>query len=181
MMAVTLAGASSVSAAPTGASTRLLSSQLPPGTTLARASVAQTAKAFGQAVGQRPDLAVDLTKVAVLARTPKQNQGQLSCEDLYKIVNAGVNAANNKSSEIVQSALSLHPECADTLNTLLDNPATVTNNGPDGFNTPGDLYGGFGVGFGPGFPGSPGFTGSPPSGAIALPPVQPVVTNVTNS
>ena len=39
---------------------------------------------------------------------------------------------------------------------------------------------GFGVGFGPGFPGSPGFTGSSPSGAIALPPETNPVTSVQN-
>ena len=74
-------------------------------------------------------------------------------------------------------ALSLHPECADSLNALL---ATTNGNAPSGFDTPQDLYGGFGVGFGPGFPGSPGFTGSPPSGAISLPPATVVTTSVTN-
>ena len=77
-------------------------------------------------------------------------------------------------------ALSLHPECSDTLNALLTTEVT-NNNAPNGFDTPGDLYGGFGVGFGPGFPGSPGFTGSPPSGAIALPPVSNPTTNVVNN
>ena len=42
---------------------------------------------------------------------------------------------------------------------------------------------GFGVGFGPGFPGAPGFVGSAPSGGFALPPVtlpSPVTAPVTS-
>ncbi len=177
-VAVALPGVNPASAAPSGsAAAKMLSAQLPSGVTLAKADCAQTAKALGSAVSQRPDLATSLSQVAVLARTPKQGQGQLSCECLTKIIGAGVAAAPAQSNEIVQMALSLHPECADSLNALLSNPT----NSPDGFNTPNDLYGGFGVGFGPGFPGSPGFTGSPPSGAIALPPVViPVVTSELN-
>lgn len=60
-------------------------------------------------------------------------------------------------------------------------PVADPGNAPTGFDTPGDLYGGFGVGFGPGFPGSPGFTGSTPSGAIALPPLPTAVTSVVNN
>ena len=57
----------------------------------------------------------------------------------------------------------------------------TNGNAPDGFNTPSrSSTVDFGVGFGPGFPGSPGFTGSPPSGAIALPPAANPVTNVQN-
>lgn len=156
----------------------MLSAQLPAGTTLAGANCDQTSKALANAVAQKPEMATGLTQAAVLARTPKQGQGTLSCDCLTKIVGAGVAAAPAQSNEIVQMALSLHPECSDQLNALLSTPASP--NSPDGFNTPGDLYGGFGVGFGPGFPGSPGFTGSPPSGAIALPPVTPVVTSVVN-
>lgn len=178
VMAVALTGTNSASAAPAGAATKMLSAQLPSGVSLAKADCAQTSKALSSAVSQRPDMATSLTQAAVLARTPKQGQGSISCECLTKIVGAGVNAAPAESKEIVEMALSLHPECADALNALLSSP---NSNAPDGFNTPGDLYGGFGVGFGPGFPGSPGFTGSPPSGAIALPPTQPVVTSTANS
>ena len=111
-----------------------------------------------------------------MAKTPKPGHGTLSCSSLTKIVNGALSAAPRRSSDIVQMALSLHPECADQLNALL--LSSPVNNGPDGFNTPSDEYGGFGVGFGVGFPGSPGFVGSPPSGAIALPPT--VVTEVLN-
>ena len=176
MLAVALSGVSSVSAA---TSAQLLGSQLPAGTTLARATVSQTANALKAAVSQRPDLAAGLTKTAVLARTPRQGQGELSCENLKRIVTGGVNGAPAKAREIVETALSLHPECSDSLNDLLTDSSA--NNAPNGFDTPGDLYGGFGVGFGPGFPGSPGFTGSPPSGAIALPPGLTVVTSTTNT
>lgn len=175
MLAVALSGVSSASAA---TSAQMLGSQLPAGVSLARASVPQTANALKAAVAQRPDMAESLTKAAVLARTPRQGQGELSCDNLNKIVSGGVNGAPAKSRQIVETALSLHPECSDSLNALLTEPNA--SNAPNGFDTPGDLYGGFGVGFGPGFPGSPGFTGSPPSGAIALPPGLTPVTNTTN-
>ena len=178
MTAVALPGVYSASAAPSGsATTKMLSAQLPSGVSLAKASCAQTTKALSSAVSQRPDLATSLTEAAVLARTPKQGQGELSCDCLTKIVGGGVAAAPAQSNAIVQMALSLHPECADSLNALL---ATTNGNAPSGFDTPQDLYGGFGVGFGPGFPGSPGFTGSPPSGAISLPPATVATTSDTN-
>ena len=55
----------------------------------------------------------------------------------------------------------------------------AASNAPDNFD-PSVEVSGFGVGFGPGFPGSPGFTGSPPSGAISLPPPATPVTEVRN-
>ena len=178
MTAVALPGVNPAWAASGAASSKLLAAQLPAGVTLARATVPQTAKALRSAASEQPEMATTLTQTAVLARTPRQGQGELSCADLNKIVSGGVDGAPSHSNEIVQMALSLHPECADSLNALLTNAST--NNAPNGFDTPQDLYGGFGVGFGPGFPGSPGFTGSPPSGAIALPPAVTPVTNVQN-
>ena len=172
--AVALPGVTPTWAAPRSAAAKLLSSQLPEGVTLAYASVPQTAKALRAAASERPEMAPSLTQTAVLARTPRQGQGELSCADLNKIVSGGVNGAPSQSNEIVQMALSLHPECADSLNAFLT--SAPANNAPNGFDTPQDIYGGFGVGFGPGFPGSPGFTGSPPSGAIALPPAANPVT-----
>ena len=176
MMAVALSGVSSASAA---TSAQILGSQLPAGTTLAKASVAQTANALESAVAKHPDMSVSLTRVAVMARTPKTGQGELSCENLDKIIRGGVNGAPSHSREIVEEAVTLHPESSESLNALITEPHR--SNAPNGVDTPGDLYGGFGVGFGPGFPGSPGFTGSPPSGAIALPPGLTPVTNTTNS
>lgn len=57
--------------------------------------------------------------------------------------------------------------------------ASLNQNSPDLFD-PALETSGFGVGFGPGFPGSPGFTGSSPSGAIALPPGLTPVTVDSN-
>ena len=178
MTAVALSSVAPAQAASGSASSRLLAAQLPAGVTLTAASVPQTASALRSAVREKPEMATSLTRTAVLARTPRQGQGELSCADLNKIVSQGVDGAPSQSNEIVQVALSLHPECADSLNALLT--SAPANNAPSGFDTPQDLYGGFGVGFGPGFPGSPGFTGSPPSGAIALPPIATPVTSVVN-
>ncbi len=176
VMAVAAPGVYSARAAAAPLSVKLLNAQLPAGVTLAKASVADTANALSAAAAKRPDLAESLTQTAIVAKTPKKGQGQLSCSSLDKLVSAGIGAAPAQSNEIVQMALAMHPECADSLNALLNGPSN--NNTTEIYNSPQDLYGGFGVGFGPGFPGSPGFTGSPPSGAIALPPS--VVTAVLN-
>ena len=78
----------------------------------------------------------------------------------------------------MDTASSLHPECADELNKLVNNTGSEVNGA--GLYAPADDYG-FGVGFGPGFPGAPGFVGSAPSGGFALPPATPPqTTNTTN-
>lgn len=174
--AVALPGAQPARAASSPTNAQLLAAELPEGVTLAKASVGDTVKALSAAASKHPELAVGLTKVAVRAKTPKSGQGEANCSTVSKIVSAAINAAPAQSSDITQMALSMHPECADSLNNVLSTPYT---NAPDGFDTPSDQYGGFGVGFGPGFPGSPGFVGSPPSGAIALPPS--AVTSTVNT
>ncbi len=166
VMAVTLPGAHFAWAA---SASEQLSEQLPGGLTLSRATVSETASALGAAISANPRMALALTETAIMAKTPKRRRGGLSCSSLTKLVGSAINAAPSQSSEIVQLALSMQPGCADSLNALVANPTSSTGNAPSGFNTPEELYGGFGVGVGPGFPGSPGFTGSPPSGAIALP------------
>lgn len=185
LLATAAPGVPSVWALSSAATVTLLKSELPSGVTLSSASVSQISSALRAAITSHPESAVSLTEVAILAKTPKKGQGTLSCRSLTKIVSASVSAAPDKSSETVEMALSMHPQCADALNALLSEPGTnqvaprtINGNAPDGFNTASDEYGGFGVGFGPGFPGSPGFSGSTPSGAIALPPNQ--VTTVLN-
>ena len=174
-MAVALPGSHPAWAAAGNAPLQLLKAQLPEGVTLASATTDQTANALKAAVTKRPEMATTLTEAAILAKTPKQGRGTLPCPALSKIVKGALDAAPRRSNDIVQMALSLHPECADSLDDLVRSPRS---NAPDGFNNPSDEYGGFGVGFGIGFPGSPGFVGSPPSGAIALPPS--IVTSVLN-
>ncbi len=181
-MVVTLSGAPSAWALSDAATVQVLKSQLPAGVTLANASIAETVTAVGFAVSAHPTAAVGLTEVAILAKTPKKGHGKLSASALLAIVKAGIQAAPQEASDIVDMAVRLHPEDADELNALLANspvePIKTAGNAPDGFVSPTDEYGGFGVGFGPGFPGSPGFSGSTPSGAIALPPND--VTSVLN-
>ena len=175
VLAVAMPAAHSAWAVADSATAKMLGAQLPAGVTLAKASISQTAAAVSAAVSQRPDKAVDIVQVAIMAKTPKQGHGELSCDNLLKIAKAGISAAPDKSSEIVQMAASLHPECADALNSLV----ATANNGSGLYGAADDYA--FGVGFGPGFPGSPGFVGSAPSGAFALPPVTPKpVTSTTN-
>ena len=161
-------------AATDAANAAVLGTNLPPKVTLAKASIDQVVRALHEAVKQHHDDAVDLLKIAILAKTPKQGHGELSCEDLRKLVEAAASAATDKISQLVEMAASLHPDCADSLQNLLA--------GALGADAPGGLDdGGIGNGFGPGFPGSPGFVGSPPSGSVALPPPATTpVTSVTN-
>ena len=167
-------GAPGARAATDAANAAALSTNLPASVTLAKASINQVVGALHEAVKQHHDDAVDLLKIAVLAKTPKQGHGELPCDDLKKLVEAAATAAPDKASQLVEMAASLHPDCADGLQNL-----TAGTSGSD-------EVGGFGLGLGTGFPGSPGFTGSAPSGASALPPVvlptpNPPVTPTTNN
>lgn len=140
-----------------------LNSQLPAGVTLHHATLGETVDAVHAAVGLHPDMATSIVQVAIMTKSTRYRTTE--CSSVKRIADAAMSAAKDRSSEILQMALSLAPDCADALNSVVDDQGLNT------YNSPTDLYGGFGVGFGPGFPGSPGFTGSPPSGAIALPPV----------
>ena len=53
-----------------------------------------------------------LTEVAILAKTPKRGHGRLSTSSLVKIVEAAIQAAPQEANDIVQMALTLHPEAA---------------------------------------------------------------------
>lgn len=155
-----------------------LSAELPAGVTLAKASCDQTAGAIKEAVAKDTGMASSILASGIMARTPKQGHGELSCECLMKLTRAAVASDVQQASMLVDLATSMRPDCADSLNSLLA--------GGNGTNTPGlfntaDDYA-FGIGFGPGFPGSPGFVGSPPSGAVALPAASPTpVTSSTTS
>ncbi len=158
-----------------------LSSELPAGVTLARASVDQTAAAVRSSVAKDPGMGVSILTTAIMAKTPKQGQGELSCENLAKLTRAAVASDMQQASILVERASSMRPDCADSLNNLLYAGANDhgTTGVPGLFATADDFA--FGVGFGPGFPGSPGFVGSPPSGSVALPaPSATPVTSTTN-
>lgn len=155
-----------------------LSSQLPAGVLLAKASCDQTAGAVRAAVAKDTEMASSILISGILARTPKQGHGELACECVVKLTRAAIASDNQQASMLVETASSLRPDCADALNNLL--AAGATSDVPGLFNTADDYA--FGVGFGPGFPGSPGFVGSPPSGSVALPPPSPTpVTSAANS
>ena len=168
MMVVILPGTRSTWAAMDGAG-HLINSEMPPGVTLRTAKLDQTINAVSASVAAHPEMATSIVQAAIMTRSKKYN---MDCPTVQRITQAAIMAAKDRASAIIQMALSLMPDCADSLNQVL------ADDGVNTYNAPQDLYGGFGVGFGPGFPGSPGFTGSPPSGAIALPPV--ATTNTTN-
>ncbi len=118
----------------------------------------------------------------------------LPCTCARQIFLASVAAAPRRVSDILDLATLLYPDCTPEFAEALQaydsgirtGQGTGDPSGSTDFNSPmgvsisgGDNdTGGFGVGFGPGFPGSPGFTGSGPSGGIALPPG--ALTSVVN-
>ena len=137
-----------------------LDAELQPAVTLSKASVDQTAAAIKSAVAKDPGMATSILAAGIIARLPKQNRGQISCEDVAKMTRAAIASAPNQASQLVQKASSIVPDCADTLNSL------IGSIGGD------DLSFLFAIGIGiPGFPGSPGFVGSAPSGSFAFPPL----------
>ena len=122
VLAVAAPGIPAVWALSSAGTVSALKSELPAGVTLSSATIPETARALGAAVAAHPESAASLTEVAILAKTPKKGHGTLSCRNLTKIVGASVNAAPQKSSDIVQMALSMYPQCADALNALLSGP-----------------------------------------------------------
>lgn len=173
--------ASAVHAAPSMAAVRSrLSSELPAGVTLAKASIDQTAGAVRAAVAKDIDDATEILRTAIISKEPKQGQGKLPCKDVAKLTRAAIASDNAGASQLIDTAASLHPECSGELNDLLGSVNGTDVNGA-GLFAPSDTYG-FGVGFGPGFPGAPGFVGSAPSGGFALPPASPApATPTTNT
>ncbi len=165
-VALALAAAPCARAATDAANAAALRTNLPAGITLKRATIKQTADALHETVVQHHDDAVDLLRIAILVKMPKQWEGKLSCEDLRRLAQAAVTAAPDKASQLVDLAATFETDCADSLQTLL---------------TSAEALGDLGAGFGPGFPGSPGFVGSPPSGSVALPNPSPTPVTPTTS
>ena len=155
-----------------------IQSNLPADVTFQRASLKQIVVALYETVLQHHDDALDILRVAILAKTPRQDEGDSSCEGLCRLVQAACTGAPDRASKLVEMATSLHPNCADSLQDLL---------APIGGDTPrakGDDIIRFGVGFGPGLLGAPNFVGIPStaSSAGALPsPSPPPVTPTTNN
>ena len=172
VMAVVLSCAGSIRAAE-GNAASLLSAELPAGVTLRHASSEQMNAAVRAAVKEHPEMAPNIVRAAILAKSARHEGKEMDNKDgvgapcgmIVGIVRSAIASAPDKASDITQVALSLDPDCADALNSAIGNGGFGDRSGLNIDNSPDDFYGGFGVGFGPGFPGSPGFTGSPPSGA----------------
>ena len=171
VLAVTATTAHAAATISMAAARNKLASELPAGVSLSKASVDQTAGAVRSAVSKDSADATDLLRAAIMAKEPKQGQGKLSCPDVDKLTRAAIASDAQDASKLVDTASSLHPECADDLAKLVNAAPGDASNGA-GLFAPADDYG-FGVGFGPGFPGAPGFVGSAPSGGFALPPASP--------
>ncbi len=182
---------------------RLLEIELLPGkVTLRTVKCDPLVIAVSKTTLAHPRDAVAILDAALTRRVRKLHDtvATLPCTCARRIFLASIAAAPRRSSEFLDLALELYPDCAPEFAGALSD--FNSQNGPagtgaDGENSsaargmtnpmgnslfhlsdPGAEEGGFGVGFGPGFPGSPGFSGSGPSGGIALPPS--VVTAVLN-
>ena len=149
-----------------------IQANLPANVTLQQASIKQVAVALHETVLQHLDDALDILRVAILAKTPRRGDGDLSCKDRCQLVQAACTAALDRTSKLVELADTLCPDCADSFQDLL---------APSGGVAPrtraeGDDIIGFGVGFGPGVPGAPSFVGfsATPSTAIGLPSPSPL-------
>ena len=144
-----------------------IQSNLPANITLRQASTKQVAAALHETVLQHPDDALDILRVAILAKTPRRGDGDLSCKDRCQLVQAACTAALDRTSKLVELANSLCPDCADSLQDLLVAPGGDRNGVRSG-----DVIG-FGVGFGPGLLGAPSFVGTTSFGSSALAPSLP--------
>ncbi len=165
LMVTALPGAKSALAAVSPAATQMLSSELPSGVTLSKASLNQTTGALHAAVAKNHKMAAKLLEAAVSAKSSKYT---LECAQVRALVKSAASAAPEQARSITEMAVALRPDCADGLNGDLSTTPTRGNGilGTVG-EAPGEEASGFGAGLGAGFPGSPGFIGSAPSGAFA--------------
>lgn len=179
---------------------QLLASELPSGTSLSTASNAQVVVATRRAVRKSPKLAVRVVRAAILSkttprRTPRRTPGRPRvgddlvdldqeylcppCDFVVDVTRSGLLEDSDEASKIIEEAIRLCPACAGDLQNLANDPGLGIGFGNNAFYDPAGPFG-FGLGLGPGFPGSPGFLGSPPSGILSLPPTGPAVTSNVN-
>ncbi len=156
-----------------------IQSNLPANVTLQQASIKQVAAALHETILQHPNDALDILRIAILAKTPRRGDGDRSCKDRCQLVQAACTAALDRTSKLVELASSLCPDCADSLQNLL----VVLRNDRNGVESR-DVIG-FGVGFGPGLPGAPSFVGPTANGSAVggplPPPSPPPITPVANN
>ena len=183
---------------------RLLEAELAPAkVTLLKAKCDQLVIAVSKTTLAHPRDAVVILHAALARQIKKMRKDDdlatLPCTCARRIFLASLAASPKRSSELFDLATELYPDCtpefADALRgfgasqsgqstsgdgTSAGSPAFSVPMGTSDVDplNPASGDGGFGVGFGPGFPGSPGFTGSGPGGGLALPPV--AVTTVVN-
>ncbi len=157
-----------------------------------------------------PDILAAALSAGLDQSDPKHRVGRRPCACVVRIFRNVLIVAPDMASTLLETASAVYPECADALTETVDRmgdknpldgkdrgpgagqrtpPATNTGVGNDpgtGAADPGmdgdlgsrDLAG---LGFSPGFPGTPGFVGSSASGGTALPPpTAPPVTSVVN-
>ena len=161
--------------------TKALSSELPAGVTLNKATLNQTSGALHEAVVKDHKMAAKLVEAAIKAKSTKYT---LECAQVRALVKSAASAAPEQARSITEMAVALRPDCADGLNGDLST-APARGNGIVGEvgSAPSQEAQGFGAGLGAGFPGSPGFIGSAPSGAFAGfgGVTTPAVTSTTNN
>ncbi len=157
-----------------------------------------------------PDILAAALSAGLDQSDPGHRVGRRPCACVVRIFRNVLIVAPDMASALLETASAVYPECSDALTEAVDTvsdknpvdgkdrapsalqrtpPSTNTGVGNDpgtGAADPGldgdlgsrDLAG---LGFSPGFPGTPGFVGSSASGGTALPPpAAPAVTSVVN-
>ena len=167
------------------AGVRLLRAELPSGMSIQKADCVLLSRAVGRAtLAHRADAPAILSAALTNGSTADalKKEERRPCECVAGIVRACVKVAPEQASAVLDVALALYPDCADTLAAILDE-AKKTLTAYDykdqpvaGINNVNPGGSAFGAGTGPGFPGSPGFSGSSPtSGDPVLPPANGTV------
>ena len=180
---IALGGMSSLEAAtPSNESgVRLLEAQLPAKACITRTECVQLARAVGRATVAHRAEAEAILPAALLGgsnQEPHRFKAERPCACVSRLLKASLAAAPSHANALFEIAVETYPDCTESFESALNDLSHAAGQDSDESGVDVPLLGGFGVGFGPGFPGAPGFAGSPPSAGHAVPVPVPVTAVV---
>jgi hypothetical protein len=138
-----------VSAVASASSGELLAAELPPGLTISAASTPVLAQAVRTSITKRTDMAVPILRVALLSRAKKRLDGSkgmaktgdrskgktgwsgLDPADVLDLTRAAIDAAPDQAQALINEAIAISPENADSLQGLVD-PGAAPGGAPGG-------------------------------------------------
>jgi hypothetical protein len=127
-----------VSAVASASSGELLAAELPPGLTISSAPTPVLAQAVRTSITKRQDMAVSILRLALLSRAKKRRDGSkglaksadrskgktgwsgLDPEDVMELTRAAIEAAPDQAQALINEAIAISPENADSLQHLVD-------------------------------------------------------------